>query len=157
MEREKEIVKLVNVLRQTARTAQQAAWTGGSEAAAGQAVDQYNRVLGRLKEIDPGVEGVFQPLAAGSSLAVVAMACRQLAAYYADEVGASAGWGGVYGAAADPDAFKDFWRKSASEIEDFGDFIRENLDAWLCRGRRGGPSGGGDAPPGTPKDRPGDS
>ena len=135
-ERRKELVKLVNVLRQTARTAQQAAWTGGDAGAAGHCIEQYNRVLARLKELDATVGGLFQPLAAGSSLTVVAMACRQLAAYYADEVGDRPG-GWTAPPPFDPDAFKDFWRKSAGEIEDFGEFVRENLDAWLCRPRSG--------------------
>lgn len=143
MEREKEIAKLVNVLRQTARTASQTSWTGGGGEAATYAVDQYNRVLARLKEIDPGLLVIFDPLPADSSLNVVAMACRQLAAYYADEVGAAPGWSGVSGA-FDPEQFKEFWRKSASEVEDFGEFIRENIDAWM--GRRRGGHGPGDRP-----------
>jgi hypothetical protein len=95
-------------------------------------------VLARLKEMDAGVGAVFEPLAADSSLTVAAMACRQLAAYYEDEVGA-AGWGewkGAwgdprYGAWVDKKAFKDFWRKSAREVEDFGEFIRENIEEWV--------------------------
>src|SRR5262249_42208137 len=87
MEREKEIAKLVNVLRRTSRMALQSEWTGGAEDVAAFCIDQYNRVLARLKEIDEGVGAVFDPLPAGSSLTVAAMACRQLAAYYEDEVG----------------------------------------------------------------------
>lgn len=158
MEREKEIAKLVNVLRQTARTAQQAQWMGGTADASTHCVDQYNRVLARLSELDAGVAALFQPLPADSSLTVVAIACRQLGAYFADEVGAPPGWGGwpgIPGAAFDPEAFKDFWRKSAAEVEDFGEFIRENIDAWLCRpGRRsekqGDGSKAGEGAPGSP-------
>ena len=119
MEREKEIAKLVNVLRRTSRMALQSEWTGGSQDVTAFCIDQYNRVLGRLKEIDPGVAAVFDPLAAGSSLTVAAMACRQLAAYYEDEVGRTAGdWKGVwgdprYGLWVDKRAFKEFWNKSA--------------------------------------------
>ena len=36
--------ELVNVLRKTARMAQQAAWAGQEEESAGYSVDQYNRV-----------------------------------------------------------------------------------------------------------------
>ena len=138
MEREKEIAKLVNVLRRTSRMALQSEWTGGSQDVAAFCIDQYNRVLARLKEIDPGVGAVFDPLAPGSSLTVAAMACRQLAAYYEDEVGRAGWgeWGGVWGdprhgAWADKKAFKDFWNKSAREIEDFGEFIRENIEDWV--------------------------
>ena len=90
MEREKEIAKLVNVLRRTSRMALHSEWTGGKEDAARFCVEQYNRVLARLKEIDQGVGTVFEPLPETSSLMVAAMACRQLAAYYEDEVGRAA-------------------------------------------------------------------
>lgn len=139
MEREKEIAKLVNVLRRTSRMALQSEWTGGAQDVAAFCIDQYNRVLTRLKEIDPGVGSVFDPLAAGSSLTVAAMACRQLAAYYEDEVGNTGRWGDWKGVFADPRygvwvdkrAFKEFWNKSAREIEDLGEFIRENIDEWV--------------------------
>ena len=130
MERETEILKLVNVLRKTSRMAQQAAWAGNDETSAAHSVDQYNRVLKRLSDLDEHVAIVFQPLEDDTSLSVVAMACRQLAAYFEDEVKASGSWGNIYGAAFDSDSFKDFWRQSAKEIEDLGEFIRENIEAW---------------------------
>jgi hypothetical protein len=134
MEREKELVKLINVLRRTSRMALQSEWTGGKEDAAAFCTDQYNRVLARLKEMDPGVSVVFEPLPAGSSLTVVAMASRQLAAYYEDELGPAKGFGGrAYNFVFDPQKqkFKDFWEKSAREFEDMGEFIRESIDEWL--------------------------
>jgi hypothetical protein len=130
MEREKELAKLINVLRRTARMALQSAWAGGGQDAASYCTEQYNRVLGRLKEIDPDVATVFEPLPAGSSLAVVAMACRQLAAYYEDEVGHARRFGHAYGFALDPEMFREFWRKSAREIEDLGEFTRECIEEW---------------------------
>jgi hypothetical protein len=39
----------------------QSEWTSGKEDAAAFCTDQYNRVLTRLKEIDPGIE-YFEPL-----------------------------------------------------------------------------------------------
>jgi hypothetical protein len=131
MEREKELVKLINVLRRTSRTAMQSEWTGGKEDAAAFCTEQYNRVLARLKEIDAGVATVFEPLPAGSSLTVVAMASRQLAAYYEDEFGPTRGFGRGYGFAFDPKMFKEFWEKSSREFEDLGEFIRESIDEWL--------------------------
>src|SRR5262245_28426804 len=110
MEREKEIAKLVNVIRRTGRMAMQAEITGVGQESAAFCVDQYNRVLERLKEIDPDRLTVFQPLPAGSPLSVVGMACRQLTAYYEDEVGPD--WGRAYGFAFDPQVFKDFWCKA---------------------------------------------
>lgn len=146
MEREKEIAKLVNVLRRTSRMALQSEWTGGSQDVAAFCVDQYNRVLARLKEIDPGVGAVFDPLPAGSSLTVAAMACRQLAAYYEDEVGHSGSWGDWKGVWADPRygmwvdkrAFKEFWNKSAREMEDLGEHIRETIEDWVSQGKARG-------------------
>lgn len=150
MEREKEIAKLVNVLRRTSRMALQSEWTGSSEDVTAFCIDQYNRVLARLKEIDPGVAAVFDPLAPGSSLTVAAMACRQLAAYYEDEVGQTgADWKGVwgdprYGIWVDKRAFKEFWNKSAREVEDLGEFIRENIDEWVNQRKSRGKREGGD-------------
>lgn len=141
MEREKEIAKLVNVLRRTSRMALQSEWTGGSQDVAAFCVDQYNRVLARLKEIDPGVGAVFDPLPAGSSQTVAAMACRQLAAYYEDEVGHSGSWGdwkGVWASPADKQAFKEFWSKSARDIEDLGEHIRETIEDWVSQGKARG-------------------
>jgi hypothetical protein len=133
MEREKEIEKLVNVLRRTARMAMQSEWTGSGQDAAAFCVEHYNRVLARLKEIDAGVGAVFDALPAGSTLTVAAMACRQLAAYYEDEV-PSARSGKAYGVAFDPEQFRSFWHKSAREIEDLGEFIRESVEEWArCR------------------------
>lgn len=151
MEREKEIAKLVNVLRRTSRMALQSEWTGGAEDVAAFCIDQYNRVLARLKEIDAGVGAVFDPLPAGSSLTVAAMACRQLAAYYEDEVGreGSADWKGFwgdprYGPWVDKRAFKEFWKKSAREVEDVGEFIRENIDEWVNQWKRAKREEGGE-------------
>jgi hypothetical protein len=131
MEREKELVKLINVLRRTSRMALQSEWTGGKEDAAKFCTEQYNRVLARLKEIDPGVGNVFEPLPESSSLTVVAMASRQLAAYYEDELGPGKGFGRGYGFAFDPKKFREFWEKSSREFEDMGEFIRESIDEWL--------------------------
>ncbi len=140
MERDKELAKLVNVLRRTSRMALQAEWTGGNQDAAVYCTDQYNRVLARLKELDPGVSAVFEALPAGSSLVVVAMASRQLAAYYEDEVGGSSrGHAYARAYAFDPGKFREFWERSSREFEDMGEFIRESIDEWLRRKKESGP------------------
>jgi hypothetical protein len=138
MEREKELVKLINVLRRTSRIALQLEWTGGKDDAAVFCNEQYNRVLTRLKEMDPPVNAIFEPLPAGSSLTVVAMASRQLAAYYEDELGPAKGFARGYGFAFDPKMFKEFWEKSAREFEDMGEFIRESIDEWLRHKKEAG-------------------
>ncbi|HYW72894.1 MAG TPA: hypothetical protein VE961_17850 [Pyrinomonadaceae bacterium] len=136
MEREKELTKLINVLRRTSRMAMQSEWTGSNQDAAAYCVEQYNRVLARLKEIDDSVGTLFEPLPKGSSLTVVAMACRQLAAYYEDETGSQKGSDRAYGFACDPQMFRDFWQKSSREFEDLGEFIRECVNEW-ARVRKG--------------------
>jgi len=151
MEREQELVKLINVLRRTSRMALQSEWTGGKEDAAAFCTDQYNRVLARLKEMDPGVSVVFEPLPAGSSLTVVAMASRQLAAYYEDELGPAKGFGRGYGFAFDSQKFKEFWEKSAREFEDMGEFIRESIDEWLRHKKEASHAEKGSAPKEPPK------
>jgi hypothetical protein len=134
MEREREIRKLVHVLVQTARMAFQSEWTGsGDKAAAALCVDRHNRILARIKELDPGLAAVFDPLPADSSLAAAAIACRQLASYYEDEIGWSSRWKQAYGSACDPKAFKDFWRKSAKDVQDLGEFMRECSEEWARR------------------------
>jgi hypothetical protein len=155
MEREKELVKLINVLRRTSRMALQSEWTGGKEDAAAFCADQYNRVLARLKEMDPALNAIFQPLPPGSSLTVVAMASRQLAAYYEDELGPARGFGRAYGFAFDPNKFREFWEKSAREFEDMGEFIRESIDEWLRHKKEANKStSGGAQQPGAETGKP---
>jgi hypothetical protein len=133
MEREKELLKLVNVLRQTARTAMHSELTEGDKGAAAFCVDKYNRVLARLTQLDASVAAIYEPLPPDSSLTVTAMACRQLAAYYEDELGPRERLRQAYGFAFDPQSFKDFWHKSGRDIEDLGEFIRESIAEWTRR------------------------
>jgi hypothetical protein len=140
MERDQELLKLINVLRRTGRMASQAHWTGEDKDAAAFCANKYNRVLARLKELDETVGAVFEPLPADSSLTVTAIACRQLAAYYEDELGAAGGFRGAYGFAFDPRWFargkeskrdcRNFWREAGHDIEDLGEFIRESIAEW---------------------------
>jgi|SRR4051812_14110790 len=143
MERDKELLKLINVLRRTGRMASQAHWTGAEKDAAAFCAEKYNRVLTRLKELDEGVGAVFEPLPIESSLTVTAIACRQLAAYYEDELGAESGVRGAYGFAFNPRWWnagekskrdcRNFWREAGHDIEDLGEFIRESIAEWTRR------------------------
>jgi len=133
MEREQELKKMINVLRQTARMALQSEWTGSAKDAAAVCVERHNRILARLKELEPAVAGIFEPLPAESSLAAAAMACRQLAAYFEEEAGWSPGWARAYAFGCDPERFKEFWRKSAGDVREFGEFMRECMDEWARR------------------------
>ena len=149
MEREKELLKLINVLRRTGRMAMQAEWTGAGRdpATAAYCVGRYNRVLERLKEIDAGAASIFDPLPPDSTLAVVAMACRQLVAYYEDELPPEMRRQRPHMGAFVVDAretFKDFWQKSSRDIEDLGEFIRESIAEWMRQRKPGaGPCGPG--------------
>jgi hypothetical protein len=151
MEREKEIARLVNVLRQTSRMAMQSEWTGGSQDAAAHCVEQFNRVLKRLADFEPDVATVFEPLPPGSSLTVAAMACRQVGAYFEEDGGRGRSWGRGHAFAFNTGPFKEFWRESAKDIEDFGEFIRESVDEWA---RRRGRGPGCDAPPPPHEEKP---
>lgn len=137
MEKETELNKLVNVLRKTARMASQPHLAEESDDVAAYCVGQYNRILSRLREIDPSVETVFEPLAEDSSLTVAGLACRQLAAYFEDEIPHGNDYSGVYSAAFDKEAFKDFWRKGAVEMQDLGEAIRESVQHWAQHHHKG--------------------
>jgi hypothetical protein len=84
MERDREIVKLVNVLRRIARAASHAAWSRDPDAASFCAL-QYNKVLARLSELEPAVATLFTALPANASPDVTRIATHELAAYFEDE------------------------------------------------------------------------
>ena len=78
---EQEIVKLLNVLRLTARAARYAEWTKTSEDATQFCIGQYNRILARLTELEPAIKPLFTPLSETASPQVIRMAARELVAY----------------------------------------------------------------------------
>jgi hypothetical protein len=84
MERDRETAKLVNVLRRIARAATHAAWTRNAEAAKF-CVTQYNKVLARVREIEPAIATLFTPLPETASPEVTRIAAHELAAYFDDE------------------------------------------------------------------------
>lgn len=83
---EQEIVKLLNVLRLTARAARYFDWTNTASEATQFCIVQYNRVLARLSELEPAIKPLFAPLDENASPQVIRMAARELIAYFeADE------------------------------------------------------------------------
>ena len=84
MERDREITKLTNVLRRIARAATHAAWSRDADGARF-CVLQYNKVLARLSEIEPGAAALFTALAENASPDVTRIAAHELAAYFEDE------------------------------------------------------------------------
>lgn len=144
MEKEQEIRKLVSVLKRTGRLAAQASWgwTISSEAqdqTAQYCAEQYNRILARLKELDPTVGTIFSPLPATTRLEVVAIACRQLAAYYEEEIARAEEkegrrhreWGSFYETVYEAGPFKIFFGRGFKDLEELGRLIRECMPWWL--------------------------
>ena len=93
----------------------------------GQAHEVSLRRIGRLFTPHRWSLAIVTAIIVASS--VVAMASRQLTAYYEDEVGGAKGFGRGYGFNFDPatfkgsKSFKEFWEKGAREFEDLGEFI----------------------------------
>ena len=79
---EQEVVKLLNVLRLTARAARYAEWTRSASDATQFCVVQYNRILARLAELEPAIKPLFPPLSDSASPDVIRMAARELIAYF---------------------------------------------------------------------------
>lgn len=85
MERDREIVKLVNVLRRIVRAAGYAAWNTAAPDAARFCALQYNKVLARLEELEPTVKPLFAPLSESASPQVIRIAASELAAFFEEE------------------------------------------------------------------------
>ncbi len=126
MEREQELRKLINVLHRMTRTAARVQWMGAGENEARFAVSTYNKILGRLSEIDPNIKGVFDPLAEDSTLTVVAMAARQVVSYYEDEVKTEH----RHHERHDPRGFGFNFGKGCGELnfEEIGNWIRDRIN-----------------------------
>lgn len=88
MERDKELAKLINVLRRIARAASHAAWSRDPEAARFSAL-QYNKVLARVCELEPAASPLFITLPESASADVTRIAAQELAAFFEDEAPAS--------------------------------------------------------------------
>lgn len=89
MERGQEINKLVNVLHRIARAAAFSSWVKREDDAVRFCAAQYNRVLRRLKELEPNIASLFTELGEEASPHVTRMAAHDLAAYFEDETPAA--------------------------------------------------------------------
>jgi hypothetical protein len=143
-QKEREIRRLVNVLRRMARAARMNYFmndAGFGGKADHQSIQQFNRILERFKIMEaPGDPSLFGPLAEDASLSNLANACRDLCAYYEEEHGGGgqSPWSGIW-----TDAKSGIWiDKSAfrhgmpPEISDLGHFIREKIGEWQERKRK---------------------
>lgn len=136
------IQKLVMVLRRMARTARNSQWMGMTDEADQYSIDQFNRILERLKAVDTsGVHDVFAPLPQHSSWSSLASACKDLIACYDTESGSerpASDWNGFW-----TDARSGIWIDKKAfkcglppEMNEFGDFLREKIGEWQQRSRR---------------------
>lgn len=92
MEKDRELVKLINVLGRIARAAGHAAWSRDPDAARFCA-SQYNKVLARVTVLEPAVGPLFIGLPESASADVTKIAARELAAYFEDETAPAAASG----------------------------------------------------------------
>ena len=79
---EKETEKLLNVLRRIARAAGYTAWVKSDPESARFCVNQYNKVLARLTELEPSLKPLFTTLAEDASPEVTRIAAREVLAYF---------------------------------------------------------------------------
>src|SRR4030095_14543809 len=89
MERDRELAKLINVLRRISRAASHAGWSR-DQAAARFCALQYNKVLARIAEIEPAVAALFVALQENASADVIRIAAHELGAYFEDEASPAA-------------------------------------------------------------------
>ena len=137
-DRDREIKRLLNVLRRMARTARMNQWTGVRERADIYSVEQYNRILERFNALDATeTPGLFVPLREDATWNMLSNACRDLSAYYEEDTpnGSKGGWNGVWtdaksGIWIDKTAFKSGMPPEVSEL---GHFIREKISEWQER------------------------
>ena len=92
MERDRELAKLINVLRRIARAAGHASWSRDPDAARFCAL-QYNKVLARVTELEPAVGPLFIALSETAPADVTKIAAHELAAYFEDEAAPAEGAG----------------------------------------------------------------
>ena len=136
----KEVRRLLNVLRRMARTARMNQWTGVKENADSYSIEQYNRILERFNSLEgTGTPGLFTPLPDDATWNMLSNACRDLAAYHEDETNTSfkKGWNGVWtdahtGIWIDKTAFKHGF---PAEVHELSHFVREKIAEWQDRNR----------------------
>jgi hypothetical protein len=85
MENEKEITKLVNVLRQIRRTGRFAAWSAEDSESSEFCLQQYNKIVIRLSELEPAIKTLFTPLPEKTSSKTLRFAVSELISYLTDE------------------------------------------------------------------------
>lgn len=135
MDQEKEIRKVIHMLRATAKAAEQAALTGAYSTGGPAFVRQYNAVLEHLKEIGVLREKLFPPLEAEVNSGEAGLLCTQLAAYLEGELPASEeglGQPGAHCVKESPSITIATGNiGDLGSLKDLGELIRRHLPAWL--------------------------
>jgi hypothetical protein len=85
MEKEQEIGKLTRILHGIARPDRFTPWREPSADAIKFNISQFNKVLTRLVELEPGVAPLFAPLPEHATMEMSRMAAHDLASYFSDE------------------------------------------------------------------------
>lgn len=85
MEKDQEISRLTRILRGIARADRFRLRREPSQDAIRFNVDQFNKVLSRLIELEPGTAPLFAPLPEHATLEMARMAAHDLASYFADD------------------------------------------------------------------------
>jgi hypothetical protein len=131
------IQKLIAVLRSMAKTAQMNHVMGRSEEADRHTIEQFNRILDRLRHVDTtGALEVFSDLPDQTSWASLNSACRNLIACCDVEGGPRRhGWDGFW-----TDAKSGIWIDKMAfecglppEMNEFGEFLKEKISEWQKR------------------------
>jgi hypothetical protein len=86
MDQEKEIRKIIRMLRETGRRASEGALTGAYSVGGATFVRQYNAMLEHLKEMGVLAGKLFPPLEGEVQSSEVGLLCAQLAAYLEGEI-----------------------------------------------------------------------
>ena len=84
MEHEKEIAKLINVLRQIRHAGHFAAHRGEDAEVSKFCLQQYNSIVTRISELEPSVQNLFTPLPENTSVKTTHFAVSELIAYLTD-------------------------------------------------------------------------
>lgn len=85
MEKEKEIKKLTQVLRQIAHAGKIAMWRGEDRELSKYSVAQFNKIVARLTELEPSLAALFTPLPEEASMKTIHLAARELVAYIEED------------------------------------------------------------------------
>jgi hypothetical protein len=134
MDQEKEIRKVIRMLKATGKAAHEAAFTGTFSAGGPTFIRQYNAMLEHLKEMGVLAEKLFPPLEAEVASGEVGLICAQLAAYLEGEIAEDeerphpppppAGRVG-------PDINISGNIIDTGHLKDLGSLIRQHLPEWL--------------------------